>query len=154
MPHPSPAGPGPSCRPAGEGAASPTLADVLVALLRSRGLVLDVEGVGEVVAVADLVAALTGSTPEPVASVYSRVQTPPPPSEWVSTAEAASILGIDRGTLDRMRDRAPRNLPGAPVAVGEGRERRSWRWRRATLGGWFAAYQTWTQTAGRRAPRP
>lgn len=67
---------------------------------------------------------------------------------WISTAEAARRLGVDRSTLDIMRDRAPA-LPGGPVRVGAGRARRAWRWNAARLDEWFDAYERWYRQRGR-----
>lgn len=62
---------------------------------------------------------------------------------WISTATAAKRLGLARCTLDDMVDRAPRDLPGAPVPVGNGKARRHLRWDERHLDTWMAAYQAW-----------
>lgn len=69
---------------------------------------------------------------------------------FVSTEKAAQILKIDRSTLDEMVGKAPRELPGAPVHVGEGTERRHLRWEAARLPEWMAAYRAWKATRGKR----
>lgn len=69
---------------------------------------------------------------------------------WLSTVEAAEQLGISRWTLDIMVGRAPKNLPGTPTHVGEGKARRHLRWDGARLHEWAAAYRTWEATRGRR----
>ena len=81
-------------------------------------------------------------------------QTVPVTPILISTAQAARLLDVDRGTLDAMRDRAPKKLPGAPVAVGDGKRRRSWRWDRDRLVEWAAAYHAWVGTRGRRVSKP
>lgn len=73
-----------------------------------------------------------------------------PSSLLIGTADAARQLGIARGTLDRMRDRAPRGLPGSPVRVGSGPTNRTWRWPAARLQDWADAYEAWRATRGRR----
>lgn len=60
---------------------------------------------------------------------------------WLSTAEAAATLGVDRGTLDRLAAAACTALPGAVLRVGEGRSRKTYRWDRAQLGAAVAAAQ-------------
>ena len=71
----------------------------------------------------------------------------------ISTAEAARLLDVDRGTLDAMRDRAPKHLPGAPIAMGDGKRRRSWRWDRDRLVEWAEAYHAWVGTRGRKVSK-
>ena len=74
-------------------------------------------------------------------------------SMYASTTEAALIAGVDRSTLDEMLDRAPRNLLGAPTQIGSGKRRRHWRWPRAMIHVWLAAYRDWAAARGRRRSR-
>lgn len=62
---------------------------------------------------------------------------------WLSTGEAAARLGVSRSTLDAMVARAPRDLPGAPVRVGEGGRRQHLRWDAGRIAEWAAAYRAW-----------
>ena len=106
-----------------------------------------------------LMAWLAAQLPQPACTMGIE-QSPTTPAQTVSvtpvlisTAEAARLLDVDRGTLDAMRDRAPRSLPGAPIAVGDGKRRRSWRWDPDRLAEWAAAYHAWVGTRGRRVSR-
>ncbi len=71
-------------------------------------------------------------------------------AEYLNTADAARRLGIDRGTLDQMVARAPRDLPGGPVHVGEGKARRHLRWPASTLQTWVDAFREFERTRGKR----
>jgi hypothetical protein len=75
--------------------------------------------------------------------------TAPAEPVWCTTEDAARRLGIDRGTLDEMYDRAPKDLPGSPVNVAQGKQRRHLRWNPAELDTWMNAFQTWKKRAGR-----
>ncbi len=71
--------------------------------------------------------------------------TPPAPSPdagaRLSTAEAASRLGLSRDALDAMRLRsAGWRLPGAPTRAGVGETRGHWDWREDLLLAWHHAY--------------
>lgn len=88
-----------------------------------------------------------------VERLAERLALVPEPKRYIGTAEAAALLNIDRSTLDEMVDRAPRNLPGAPVQAGRGKERRHWRWDPARVPEWAAAYEQWKATRGRRGGR-
>lgn len=50
--------------------------------------------------------------------------------EWVSTPEAASQVGADRSTLDRLAPWAVQVIPEAVVKVGKGQQRKTYRWDR------------------------
>lgn len=56
---------------------------------------------------------------------------------WLSTQEAADLLGVNRKTLDCLA-RANLDLPGGPVVVG-GRKRIHLRWPATGLDTWLAA---------------
>lgn len=73
---------------------------------------------------------------------------------WISTDEAATLLGVSRSTLDAMVAQAPRTLPGSPVRVGDGGERRHLRWDPTALTTWMNAYRDWRATRGRRSTTP
>ena len=93
-------------------------------------------------------------------------------ARWISTGEAAAVLGVDVSTLRAMVDRAPKTLPGAPVRVAgdperaaakrakraaeghtpTGRTARRLRWDRDRLAEWASAYQAWLASRGRRRP--
>jgi hypothetical protein len=62
---------------------------------------------------------------------------------WIRTEEAAVRLSVGRATLDAMVARAPRDLPGAPVQVGHGAQRRHLRWDPSTLSAWMEAFRAW-----------
>jgi hypothetical protein len=71
---------------------------------------------------------------------------------WGTTEEAARRLGVCRDTLDGMLDRAPRDLPGAPVDVGTGKCRRHLRWDLDRVNEWATAYRDWMAARrGRKA---
>ncbi len=53
--------------------------------------------------------------------------------EWVSTGEAASQVGVDRSTLDRLAPWAVQVIPEAVVQVGKGQRRKTYRWDRHRL---------------------
>jgi hypothetical protein len=68
--------------------------------------------------------------------------------EWLTLTEAARRLGLPRTTLKAMVDKAPGDLPGAPMPVGEGKRRCHVRWDARTVDAWLAAYRDWD---GKRA---
>jgi hypothetical protein len=91
--------------------------------------------------------------PELIAAVFAAVNCSPvgpAARRWLSTVEAAQQLGISRWTLDVMVARAPKDLPGTPTHVGEGKERRHLRWDGERLHEWAAAYREWETTRRRR----
>lgn len=61
----------------------------------------------------------------------------------LSSEEAAKALGLPPRTLLRMAKRAPLDLPGGPLRVGDGAERWHFRWRPDTLTEWLDAYRSW-----------
>jgi len=74
---------------------------------------------------------------------------------WGSSVEAASLLGVSRDTLDRMRAVQRRGgwaLPGDPVQVGVGKERRHERWDLDLVRGWALALEE-RRTQERRKPK-
>lgn len=79
-------------------------------------------------------------------------------TRWFTTAQAAAQLGVPRSTLDDMVARAPADLPGAPIHVGDGRHRHHFRWDPERIPEWWAAFQQWEATHRARtavpAPRP
>lgn len=70
---------------------------------------------------------------------------------WISTAEAAGRLGMDRGTLDKMVQDARKGLPGAPVHKGKGKTRQHLLWDADRLDEWVRAVEAWRLTRGRRS---
>lgn len=56
---------------------------------------------------------------------------------WLSTQEAADLLGVNRKTLDGLA-RGNLDVPGGPVVVG-GRKRMHLRWPATGLEAWFGA---------------
>ncbi len=95
----------------------------------------------------------TESIPEPAPEPVEVEPLPDPGARWLTTVQAARVLNVSRANLDRMRDRAPRTLPGSPVQGGGGKERKHWKWDRERLDVWSAAYTEWLATRGRKAPR-
>ncbi|MEQ1569885.1 MAG: hypothetical protein ABMA64_29900 [Myxococcota bacterium] len=88
-----------------------------------------------------------------VAQTVARLLSPQArkPESWVSTDEAAAILGVDRVTLDKMAGKAPPDLPGAPLDVSHCTHRR-WRWwDPSRLPSWASAYQVWKVEQERKA---
>jgi hypothetical protein len=75
-------------------------------------------------------------------------------SRWLSTSDAAGLLGIPRSTLDAMLRRAPSGLPGAPILAGSGNERRHWRWDSAVVEDWLRAFREWEADKASKRPRP
>lgn len=69
---------------------------------------------------------------------------------WIPTAEAARRLGMDRGTLDKMVQDAPKNLAGGPVRKGKGKERQHLLWDADHLEQWVRAFEAWRLTRGRK----
>lgn len=72
-------------------------------------------------------------------------------NSWLTTTEASERLGIHRSTLDEMYDMAPKNLPGSPINVAMGKERRHLRWDPQRLSDWIAAYNEWKVQRSRRS---
>jgi len=70
----------------------------------------------------------------------------------VGSDEAAQILGISRDTLDRLRELAPPDLPGAPVPVGTGTKRRHLRWEVDRLKEWFRVANSSIKRSAPNAP--
>lgn len=66
-----------------------------------------------------------------------------PARRLLSTTEAAREIGVGRSTLDGMVRRAPADLPGAPVHLGDGRQRRHLGWEGARLHQWVQAFRAW-----------
>jgi predicted DNA-binding transcriptional regulator AlpA len=62
---------------------------------------------------------------------------------WLTTAQVATRLGINRSTLDEMIAAAPSTLAGSPRQVGTGSKRRHLRWDEAQLDAWLEAYRAW-----------
>jgi predicted DNA-binding transcriptional regulator AlpA len=73
-----------------------------------------------------------------------------PTRAWMTTADVADHLGINRSTLDEMVAKAPRSLPGSPLQIGTGRKNRHLRWDMSRLDEWLAAFETWQ--VGEKAP--
>jgi hypothetical protein len=88
-----------------------------------------------------------------------RVEAPPsapPRARPGSTDEAASVLGISRDTLDRMRKQQRREgwrLPGDPVQMGQGKTRKHERWDLDRVGEWAAAFHEHRSDKPRPKPR-
>jgi len=53
--------------------------------------------------------------------------------EWLTTPEAAHVLQVDRSVLDRLAPRAVEVSPEGAVRVGQGSERKTYRWHRDLL---------------------
>lgn len=79
------------------------------------------------------------------------------PRRWGSVEEAAAVLGVSRDTIDRMRREQRREgwtLPGDPVQIGTGRQRRRERWDLDRVGEWAAALrEKRAETKPKRARR-
>ena len=63
---------------------------------------------------------------------------------WGSVSDAAAVLGVSRDTIDRMRHEQRRegwSLPGDPVQVGTGQQRRRERWDLDRVAEWAAAFR-------------
>lgn len=60
-----------------------------------------------------------------------------PAPQWLSTQEAAELLGVNRKTLDGLA-RGNLDVPGGPVVVG-GSKRKHLRWPATGIDGWFSA---------------
>lgn len=114
-----------------ENSVTETIAGGRILVLAGRGALLDIAQRGD---------GLRTATAEVGAPVPPTM--PPTPEAWISTAEAARRLGINRSTLDDMVKCAPRNLPGSPVAVGEGKKHRFLRWNPSHLNEWADAYRS------------
>lgn len=69
----------------------------------------------------------------------------------INTRQAAELLGISRGRLDRMLTEAPKDLPGAPGLVMTGKKH-SWRWQADMAWTWFRAYSSWKAEVGEARP--
>ena len=63
--------------------------------------------------------------------------------QWLTQAEAAKVAGVSRSSLDAMLAKAPKNLPGAPMHVGEGQQREHKAWEASRVREWVAAYRAW-----------
>lgn len=80
---------------------------------------------------------------------------------WGTVSEAAAVLGVSRDTIDRMRCEQRRQgwtLPGDPVQVGTGQQRRRERWDLARVPEWAVAFremkaQARARPAARRSNR-
>lgn len=68
----------------------------------------------------------------------------------LSPARAAETLGVNRATLDRLAAMAPRDLPGGPIQVGFGSNRRHDRYPADTLLDWFRAASEAVNTTPKR----
>jgi hypothetical protein len=64
-----------------------------------------------------------------------------PGPKYITDDAAASLLAISRKTLIRAWQAVPRDLPGAPLLVGNGTLRCRRRWDPSTLREWFTAAQ-------------
>ena len=77
----------------------------------------------------------------------------PPAPEWLSTREAAQLLGISERTLRRRYDEAPTDLRSAAIGIGRAGARQKLRWRRDDLEVWFRGLNQ-TATESQTAPSP
>lgn len=71
---------------------------------------------------------------------------------FISTAEAAVLLGMSRATLDRLAAAAPAGVPGGPTNIGTGK-RRHFRWDPRSISAWVSAVTAARSTRGPRRPR-
>lgn len=88
------------------------------------------------------------------ADTSADVSVAPGASRWLSTQEAADLLGVNRKTLDALA-RGNLDVPGGPVAVG-GKKRVHLRWPATGLQDWIVAVRERADAAvakpKRRAP--
>ncbi|TNE92258.1 MAG: hypothetical protein EP330_02710 [Deltaproteobacteria bacterium] len=70
---------------------------------------------------------------------------------WVSTTEAAALLGVHRRELDAVAEIAMAQRPDLVVRSGNSKKRRSFRWRADALGEAFNAGRVQSK---RRQPKP
>lgn len=94
----------------------------------------------------------TDTSPDVSAHVSRDVSAP----RWLSTQEAADLLGVNRKTLDALA-RGNLDVPGGPVAFG-GRKRVHLRWPTTGLDAWFVAVRARAESPGakpaKRRPPP
>lgn len=74
-----------------------------------------------------------------------------PTKSWMTTLEAAAVLGVDRGVLDEVASKAHERRPDLVAVVGSGRSRRTYRWKADGLGEAIAAARA---PKPRSAPKP
>lgn len=72
---------------------------------------------------------------------------------WLTTIEAATVLGVHRKTLDALAQKFP-DAPGGPVVVGGGMRRKHLRWPAAGLEDWLRRVQEAQRQPARPAPKP
>lgn len=68
----------------------------------------------------------------------------------IKRAEVARRLNVHVQTLDALIDSAPKNLPGSPLRIGDGKKRRHYRWNPDTFEAWIEAVQAWRAGRGKR----
>ena len=72
-------------------------------------------------------------------------------ARWLSTQEAADLLGVNRKTLDALA-RGNLDVPGGPVAVG-GKKRVHLRWPATGLQDWIVAVRERADSGATKAKR-
>ncbi|TNE88692.1 MAG: hypothetical protein EP330_13775 [Deltaproteobacteria bacterium] len=110
----------------------------------SIGEVADLLGMAEAAA-ASLVEGLTfrvGNVDLVLWGDVVRAVRQPAPVVWLSTAEAAVVLGCGRGALDAVAAASHAARPDAVIQVGQGTSRRTYRWRQDLLPEALAAGQS------------
>lgn len=77
----------------------------------------------------------------------------PPDARWLTTGQAAALLGVNRKVLDELAEKHSR-IAGGPIDVSVGRKRRHLRWPADGLGTWFDATQAADTAPAVRRGRP
>lgn len=100
-------------------------------------------------------AVLRAMLPPVVAATEGASSTPssPPDGRWLTTGQAAALLGVNRKVLDELAEKHSR-ITGGPIDVSVGRKRRHLRWPADGLGTWFDATQAADAAPAVRRGRP